>query len=108
MRLGAERTHKTRALRVGNAFYNDRPAGLAQFVQHRLRRSDDGLTGRTGLLVLTAVRFADTRFTGRLVRRLAARPLRVALVARMVFTLTGLPFAAGGLVFLSLLPYFLR
>jgi hypothetical protein len=45
-------------------------------------------TGRTGLLVLTAVRFADARFTGRLVRRLAARPVRVALVARMVFALT--------------------
>src|ERR1700737_2849247 len=45
-------------------------------------------TGRTGLLALTAVRFADARFTGRLVRRLAARPVRVVLVARMVFTLT--------------------
>src|SRR5712671_7381819 len=45
-------------------------------------------TGRTGLLVLTAVRFADARFTGRLVRRLAARPVRVALVARMLFALT--------------------
>src|SRR6202022_2641346 len=46
-------------------------------------------TGRTGLLALTAVRFADARFTGRLVRRLAARPVRVVLVARMVFTLPG-------------------
>jgi hypothetical protein len=43
-------------------------------------------TGRTGL-ALTAVRFADARFTGRLVRRLAARPVRAVLVARMVFTL---------------------
>src|SRR6266404_6032892 len=42
-------------------------------------------TGRTGLLVLTAVRFAGARFTGRLVRRLAVRPVRVVLVARMVF-----------------------
>jgi hypothetical protein len=65
-------------------------------------------TGRTGLLVLTAVRFADARFTGRLVRRLAARPVRVALVARMVFTLIGLPFAGGLVYYSSLLPYFLR
>jgi hypothetical protein len=65
-------------------------------------------TGRTGLLVLTAVRFADARFTGRLVRRLAARPVRVVLVARMVFTLTGLPFAGGLVPCLSLRPYFLR
>jgi len=64
-------------------------------------------TGRAGLLAFTAVRFADARFTGRLFLRLAARP-RVVLVARMVFTLTGLPFA-GDLVFFSfLLPYFLR
>src|SRR5260221_2663537 len=40
MRLGAERAHKARTLRVGNAFHNDRPTGLAQLVQHRLRRSD--------------------------------------------------------------------
>jgi hypothetical protein len=45
-------------------------------------------TGRTGLLALIAVRFADARFTGRPVRRLAARPVRVVLVARMVFALT--------------------
>jgi hypothetical protein len=45
-------------------------------------------TGRTGLLVLTAVRFADARSTDRLARRLAARPVRDALVARMVFALT--------------------
>jgi hypothetical protein len=64
-------------------------------------------TGRTGLLALTVVRFADARFTGRLVRRLA-RPARVVLVARMVFTLTGLPFAGGLVYFSSLLPYFLR
>src|SRR5713226_5748893 len=62
-------------------------------------------TGRTGLLVLTAVRFADARFTGRLVRRLVARPVRVALVARMVFTLIGLPFAGGLVYYSSLLPY---
>jgi len=65
-------------------------------------------TGRTGLLALTVVRFADARFTGRLVRRLAARPARVVLVARMVFTLTGLPFAGGLVPCLSLRPYFLR
>jgi hypothetical protein len=65
-------------------------------------------TGRAGLLLLTTVRFADARFTGRLVLRLAARPARVVLVARMVFTLAGLPFI-GGLVDCSpLLPYFLR
>jgi len=64
-------------------------------------------TGRTGF-ALIAVRFADARFTGRLVRRLAARPVRVALVARMVFTLTGLPFRWRPGFFLSLLPYFLR
>src|SRR5690242_2828368 len=53
------------------------------------------LTGRVDLLLfatarlgaLPAVRLADARFTGRLVRRLAARPVRVVLVARMVFTL---------------------
>src|SRR5712691_9868365 len=44
-------------------------------------------TGRTGF-ALMAVRFADARFTGRLVRRLAARPVRAVLVARMVFALT--------------------
>src|SRR5882672_3882488 len=49
-------------------------------------------TGRAGLLAFTAVRFAAARFTGRRFLRLAARP-RVVLVARMVFTLTGLPFA---------------
>jgi hypothetical protein len=64
-------------------------------------------TGRT-VFALIAVRFADARFTGRLVRRLAARPVRVALVARMVFTLIGLPFAGGLVYYLSLLPYFLR
>src|SRR5260370_842769 len=52
-------------------------------------------TGRAGLPALTAVRFEDARFTGRLVRRLAARPVRVVLVARMVFALTGPPFAGG-------------
>src|SRR5258708_10203583 len=40
MRLGAERAHKARTLRVGNTFHNDRPTGLAQLVEHRLRRSD--------------------------------------------------------------------
>src|SRR6202166_637403 len=60
-------------------------------------------TGRAGL-AFTAARFADARFTGRLVRRLAARPVRVVLVARMVFTLTGPP-SSGSLVMLpSLLP----
>src|SRR6266446_2339766 len=44
-------------------------------------------TGRTGF-ALMAVRFADARFTGRLVRRLAARPVRAVLVARMLFALT--------------------
>src|SRR5258708_3045536 len=60
-------------------------------------------TGRAGLLAFTAVRFTAARFTGRRFLRLAARP-RVVLVARMVFTLTGLPFA-GDLVFFSF--YFL-
>jgi len=63
-------------------------------------------TGRAGLLAFPAVRFVDERFTGRLVLRLAARP-RVVLVARMVSTLTGLPFA-GDLVIGFPLPYFLR
>src|SRR6202049_5256836 len=54
-------------------------------------------TGRAALLLLTTVRFADARFTGRLVLRLVARPVRVVLVARMVFTLAGRPFV-GGLV----------
>src|SRR6202048_3912188 len=62
--------------------------------------------GRAGLLVLTAVRFADARFTGRLVRRLAARPVRVVLVARMVLLSPGCRSSAPGslLVFTSLLP----
>jgi hypothetical protein len=64
-------------------------------------------TGRAGLLAFTAVRFADARFKGRLVLRLAVRP-RVVLVARMVFTLTELPFAGGLVYFSSLLSYFLR
>jgi hypothetical protein len=79
---------------------------------HSLYRTGSGgatttFTGRAGLLAFTAVLLADTRFTGRLVRRLAARP-RVVLVARMVFTLTGLPFAGGLVYFSPLLPYFLR
>src|SRR3977135_1815433 len=41
------------------------------------------LAGRTGLRAFTTVRFTDVRFTGRLLRRLAARPVRVVLVARM-------------------------
>jgi hypothetical protein len=41
-------------------------------------------TGRAGLLAFTAVRFEDARLTDRLVLRLAARPVRVVLVARMV------------------------
>src|SRR6266853_5999566 len=52
-------------------------------------------TGRAGLLAFTTVRFADARFTGRLVRRLVARPVRVVLVARMVFYSHRLPFAGG-------------
>jgi len=63
-------------------------------------------TGRAGF-ALTAVRFADARFTGRLVLRLAARP-RVVLVARMVFTLTGLPFAGDLVYFFVSTSYFLR
>jgi hypothetical protein len=65
-------------------------------------------TGRTGLLVLTAVRFADARFTGRLVRRLAARPVRVALDARMVFLSPSGAKDRHLILFSSLLLYFLR
>src|SRR5579859_1628803 len=66
-------------------------------------------TGRTGLLDFTVARLADARFPGRLVRRLAARPLRVVLVARMVFALTGcLSQAAWFIACLYYFPYFLR
>jgi hypothetical protein len=46
------------------------------------------MAGRSGLVFLL-VRFADARFAGRLLRRLAARPVRVVLVAAMVSSLTG-------------------
>src|SRR5215470_8406003 len=54
--------------------------------------------GRTGLVVFVvalAVRLADARFTGRLVRRLAARPVRDVLVARMVSALAWPPSIHG-------------
>src|ERR1700757_1005313 len=39
VRLRAERADKPRALPIRNPFDDDRPARLAQFVEHRLRRS---------------------------------------------------------------------
>src|SRR5256885_9616067 len=52
------------------------------------------LTGRTGRAFFTATRFAGARFTRRLDRlaaeRSVVRPVRVVLVALMVFALTGL------------------
>src|ERR1700730_10814846 len=64
------------------------------------------LTGRAGLLVFTTVRFADARFTGLLLRRLAVRPVRVVLVARMVFLSPGRHSLEAWLLFVlpSLLP----
>src|SRR5437763_8555090 len=47
VRLRAERADKPRALGIGNPFHNDRPARLAQLVQHRLRRSHCDLDQRT-------------------------------------------------------------
>src|SRR5271155_6095786 len=46
VRFRAERAHKPRSLRVRNPFYDDRPAGLAQLVKHRLRRSHRHLYSR--------------------------------------------------------------
>src|ERR1700730_2315566 len=40
MRPGAEGANEARALRVRNALYDHPPAGLAQLVQHRLRRNN--------------------------------------------------------------------
>jgi len=47
VRLRAERANKPRALRVGDAFHDDRPARLAKLVQHRLRGSHHYLNCRT-------------------------------------------------------------
>src|SRR4029077_671266 len=46
VRLRAERADKPRALRIRNPLDDDRPARLAQLVQHRLRRSHYGLDQR--------------------------------------------------------------
>src|ERR1700688_3401279 len=40
MRPGAEGANEARALRVRNALHDHSPSGLAQLVQHRLRRND--------------------------------------------------------------------
>jgi hypothetical protein len=37
---GTERTNKARALGIRDALYDYRPAGFAQFVQHRFWRRD--------------------------------------------------------------------
>src|SRR5437763_6998022 len=59
VRLRAERADKPRALRIRNPFHNDRPARLAQFVKHRLRRSYNRLDQRTHRLrALYALRIA--------------------------------------------------
>src|SRR5260370_6128984 len=63
-------------------------------------------TGRAGLPALTTVRFADARFTGRLVRPLAARPGRFCLVAPIVFTLTGPRFLGGQVYCLPFLTFY--
>ena len=64
MRLGAERAHKASALRVGNAFYNHRPAGLAQLVQHRLRRRDNYLHWPRGFAGLHCCSFCGRALHG--------------------------------------------
>jgi hypothetical protein len=38
--LRAERANEARSLRIGNAFHHNRPAGLAQLVEHRFWRRD--------------------------------------------------------------------
>src|SRR5258708_599875 len=43
VRSRAERAHEARALRVPNPFHNHAPSGLAQLVQHRLRRRRNNL-----------------------------------------------------------------
>src|SRR5438876_9279376 len=59
VRLRAERADEPRALRIRNPFHNDRPARLAQFVKHRLRRSYNRLDQRTHRLrALYALRIA--------------------------------------------------
>src|SRR6266576_47733 len=47
VRLRAERADKPRALRIRNPFHDDRPARLAQFIEHRLRRNYCYLDRRT-------------------------------------------------------------
>src|ERR1700739_3502382 len=59
VRLRTKRADKTRAQRIRNPFHNDRPAGLAQLVQHRF-------SGHHGL---------DDRFHGRLGHRSLDRSL---------------------------------
>jgi len=96
MRLGAERTTQNACLarwecvpqlptsRLATSLYSTGSGGAMT-----------AFTGRTGF-AFDCGSFCGRALHGRLVRRLAARPVRVALVARMVFALTGLPFAAGG------------
>src|ERR1700682_404448 len=64
MRLGAERAHKARALRVGNTFHNYRPARLAQLVEHRLRRRDDYLHWPRGFAGLDCCSFCGRTLHG--------------------------------------------
>src|SRR2546422_7527515 len=47
VRLRAERADKPRALRIRNPFHDDRPARLAQLIEHRFRRNDCYLDRRT-------------------------------------------------------------
>jgi hypothetical protein len=55
MRSGAERANEARTLRVRDAFHNYAPTGLAQFVEHWLRRNDNRLRG----LQICAQRLGD-------------------------------------------------
>src|SRR5450432_1851650 len=72
MRSRAERAYKPRALRVRNAFHDHAPPGLAQLVQHRLRRNDH----RLDRLQICPQRFGQ-HFGGLLLgRALGTRTLR--------------------------------
>ena len=64
MRLGAERAHKSRALRVRNSFHNHRPARLAQLVKHRLWRCHHYFPGPAGLSGLDCCSFCGHALHG--------------------------------------------
>ena len=94
MRLRTERTHKAGALRVRSAVHEDRPARLAQLVQHGLGRRGHNLL-QDGAHRLGGVLYRGT-FGGRALDAPGRSPCRAASCSSCscrshVFALTG-PF----------------